>query len=80
MKLMSAKSNDVPLKVQCLYALLYVGAVFCALWLQGEPDLMFGVMIAAPFMVLLSRIPMGCFRRSCGSWPRSRSVPRHSSG
>ena len=61
MKLMSAKSNDVPLKVQCLYALLYVGAVFCALWLQGEPDLMFGVMIAAPFMVLLSRIPMGVF-------------------
>ena len=61
MKLMSAKSNDVPLRVQCLYALLYVGAVFCALWLQGEPDLMFGVMIAAPFMVLLSRIPMGVF-------------------
>ena len=49
MKLMSAKSNDVPLKVQCLYVLLYVSAVFCALWLQGEPDLMFGAMIAAPF-------------------------------
>ena len=61
MKLMSAKSNDVPPRVQCLYTLLYLGAVFCALWVQGELDLMIGVMIAAPFMVLLSRIPMGMF-------------------
>ena len=61
MKLMSAKSNDVPLRVQCLYALLYIGAVYCALWMQGELDLIFGVMIAAPLMVLLSRIPMGVF-------------------
>ena len=56
MKLMSAKSNDVPLRVQCLYALLYIGAVYCALWMQGELDLIFGVMIAAPLMVLTTII------------------------
>jgi hypothetical protein len=61
MKLISIKSNDVPLQVQCLYALLFIGSVFCGLWLHGEPDLMFGVMIATPFMFLLSRIPMSVF-------------------
>ena len=61
MKLISTKSNDVPLQVQCLYALLYIGSVFCGLWLHGEPDLMFGVMIATPLIFLLSRIPMSVF-------------------
>ena len=61
MKLMVAKSNDTPLTVQWLHALLYIGSVFCALWMLGEPDLMLGVMLATPCMVLLSRIPMGIF-------------------
>lgn len=61
MKLMSTKSNDVTLNVQWLYMLLYVCSVFCALWHLGEPELMGAVMIAAPFMVLLSRIPKRIF-------------------
>ena len=57
-RLRSIKSNDVQLSVQWLHALLYAGAVFCTLWLRGESNLMFGVMLAAPCMVLFSRISM----------------------
>ena len=57
-RLRSVKSNDVQLTVQWLHALLYAGAVFCTLWLRGESILMFGVMLAAPCMVVFSRISM----------------------
>ena len=43
-RLRSIKSNDVQLLVQWLHVLLYIGGVFSALWMQGEPDLMFGAM------------------------------------